>query len=89
MTTEASMVAEDLLTRTRNAVRLLTDCVEVNLQKRGGVPVLKGTRFTVAQLLAEVAAGRSVPEIAEDFNLERNLIERLLDGLALSLDGPL
>ncbi|HYV34165.1 MAG TPA: DUF433 domain-containing protein [Gemmataceae bacterium] len=88
MNAENGMVIDDLLTKTRHAMLALKDCVEVNPLKRGGAPVLVGTRFTVAQLLAELAAGRSVAEIAEDFDLALNTIERLLDGLALSLDGP-
>ena len=88
MATANSALAEELTSRTANAVLLLKDCVEVNPQKRSGVPVLKGTRFTVAQLLAEIAEGRSVAEIAEDFDVDKALIQRLLEGLALCLDGP-
>lgn len=88
MATENSVLPDELLARTHNAILLLKDCVEVNPQKRGGAPVLKGTRFSVAQLLAEIAEGRGVAEIAADFDLDLELIKKLLEGLALSFDGP-
>jgi uncharacterized protein (DUF433 family) len=87
MANENSMVADDLIMRTRHAMLALKDCVEVNTQKRLGAPILKGTRFTVSQLLAELAEGRSVVEIADDFDLSQDTIRKLLDGLALCLDG--
>lgn len=84
MATANSTLAEELAARIGNAVAALTDCVEINPQKRSGVPVLKGTRLTVAQLLAEIADGRKVAEIAEDFDVDKALIQRLLEGLAQS-----
>ncbi len=74
--------------RTKQALLQLRTCTEVNARKRGGVPVLKGTRFTLSQLLAEIAEGRSVAEIAEDFELDLAMIKQFLEGLALYLDLP-
>lgn len=71
------------------ATSVLRDCVEVDPQKRSGIPVLKGTRFTVAQLFAELADGRSVVEIAEDFELDLDNIKALLQGFATHLDRPI
>ena len=77
MATEKSpQVPEDLL------------CVEMNADKRGGVPVLRGTRFTVAQLFAELADGRSIVELAADFELEIEPIRELLQELANYFDRP-
>lgn len=80
---------EWLAERARGAAMLLRNCVEVNANKRGGVPVLKGTRFTVAQLFAEIAEGRSAGEIAEDFDLELEMIKEVLHGFSIHLDQPM
>ena len=79
---------EWLAERARYAILMLRDCTEVNPKKRGGVPVLKGTRFTLAQILAEIAEGRSIVDLAEDFELDSELIKEFLEGIAISLDRP-
>jgi uncharacterized protein (DUF433 family) len=79
---------EWLAERARCALSMLRDCTEVNPRKCGGVPVLKGTRFSLAQVLAEIAEGRSVTELAEDFDLEPALIKEFLEGMAIALDRP-
>jgi uncharacterized protein (DUF433 family) len=82
--TEAEWLAE----RTKHAILMIRDCVEVNPNKRGGVPVLKGTRFTVAQLFAELGEGRSLGEIAEDFELDPTMMKKLMESFAIQLDRP-
>ena len=72
--------------RARFALTMLRDCTEVNPEKRGGVPVLKGTRFTLAQLLAEIAEGRNVQELSEDFELDLETIKQFLEGLSICFD---
>lgn len=62
--------------------------VEITTTKRGGVPVLKGTRFTLAQLLAEISEGRSVQELAADFDLDIDIIKSYLESLAAYFDRP-
>jgi uncharacterized protein (DUF433 family) len=79
---------EWLSERARYAVLMLRDCTEVNPRKRSGIPVLKGTRFTLAQILAEIAEGRSVTELAEDFDLDLELIKGFLEGLSICFDRP-
>jgi uncharacterized protein (DUF433 family) len=79
---------EWLAERARHAASMLRNCVEMNPRKRGGIPVLKGTRFTLAQILAEIAEGRDVNELAEDFELDLELIKEFLHGLAICLDRP-
>jgi hypothetical protein len=44
--------------------RVLEGSVDVDPERRGGVPLLKGTGFTVAQALAELAEGSGVSELA-------------------------
>lgn len=67
----------------------LRDLVEVNPNKVGGVPVLKGTRFPVAQLLSQVADGDSLCDIAENFDLDCDQIRAVFHALAAQLDRPL
>jgi uncharacterized protein (DUF433 family) len=79
---------EWLAERAKSSLLVLRDCVEVSPAKRGGVPVLRGTRFTIAQVFAEVAAGRSLAEIATDFDLDVELMKKLLESLSIQLDRP-
>ena len=78
-----------LADRTRFAARELGDCVEMNPDKLGGVPVLKGSRISVAQILAEIGEGQSVEGVAADFDLDVELVKRLVSGLAVCLDRPI
>ena len=74
--------------RVQYATRELGDCVEWNVDKLGGAPVLKGTRISVAQILAELGEGQSAEEVAADFDLDVALVKRLVQGLAVCLDRP-
>jgi uncharacterized protein (DUF433 family) len=64
----------------------LRNSVEIDPNRRGGIPVLKGTRFTVGQTLAELADSAGVPEVASQFDLDEDVIRELLYGLALLAD---
>ena len=77
---------EVFLARLRSGIRMLIDVVEVDPDRLGGIPVLKGTRFSVAQVLAELAEGRSVQEVADDFDLNHEHVSNLLVGLGTILD---
>lgn len=66
----------------------LQNAVEVDPRRRGGIPVLKGTRFTVGQTLAELAESAGVPEVAERCDLDEATIRELLYGLALLVEKP-
>ena len=74
--------------RLRFAVIMLRESVTLDPEIRGGVPVLKGTRVPIAQLLAEIADDASVSEIADDLDLDVGLIVKLLEGIAIHLDRP-
>ncbi len=75
--------------RAQTSLRMLSECVEIHPAKRGAVPVLRGTRFTLAQLLAELAEGnRTLNEIAEDFDLDAATARAFLEGLSIYLDHP-
>jgi uncharacterized protein (DUF433 family) len=67
----------------------LNTLVEITPSKSGGVPVLSGTRFSVAQLLGELADGKSVAGISREFGLKRQHLAELLRGIAIQLDRPL
>ncbi len=67
----------------------LSETVEVTKKKRSGVPVLKGTRITIAQIMAEIADGRSVGQLCKSFELNRRQVEEVLHGIALCLDQPM
>lgn len=54
--------------------------------RMGSKPCVKNTRLTVAQLLAELAEGRTISEIANTFELEVELMRGVLDELALWFD---
>lgn len=68
--------------------KALENAVEVDPKRRGGIPVLKGTRFTVGQTLAELAESAGVQEVAERFDLDEETIRELLAGLALLVERP-
>lgn len=62
--------------------------IDIDPETRSGVPVLKGTRFPVSHLLAEIANDRRIGEIANDWDLDIGLIKEFIQGLAISLDRP-
>src|SRR5579864_8596252 len=66
----------------------LHQCVEVDPHRRGGVPVLKGTRVTVAEVLGELAESCGVREVAENFDLDSENLKCLLNGLSLLVNRP-
>ena len=66
----------------------LQNTVDIDPDRRGGIPVLKGTRFTVGQTLAELAESAGVPEVADRFDLDEDTIRELLFGLALLVERP-
>jgi|SRR5271166_2970459 len=68
--------------------KALQNSVEIDPKRRGGIPVLKGTRFTVGQALAELADSTGVPEVANRFDLNEETIRELLYGLALLAERP-
>lgn len=66
----------------------LSACVDIDPNIRGGVPVLKGTRFTVSEALAEIADSEAVEDISRNFDLELSSLKELLNGLSLLLNQP-
>ena len=74
--------------RLRFAATVLRESVTIDPDIRGGVPVLKGTRVPIAQIVAEICEDASLSEIAEDLDLDVGLIVKALEGMAIHLDRP-
>ncbi len=72
----------------RLATLMMKECVEIDPETRSGVPLLRGTRFPVSRILADLADGLDVKEIADDYDLDLVLIMKLLDGMAAYLGRP-
>ena len=65
----------------------LEDSVEINPNVRGGKLVLKGTRFPVSRLLSEISEGKySLREIANDYNLDFETVEKFIEALSFIYD---
>src|SRR4051812_41558651 len=77
-----------LARRWEHAVALLADCVEINQARRGGIPCLKGTGITLAQVLAQFAEGDSVDDFVEDMEIDRDALVSFLTALSIILDRP-
>lgn len=58
--------------------------VEIDRNRMGGMPCLRGTRFPAAQLLAELT--EAIEDICEDFDLDLELVTNFLDELANQFD---
>ncbi len=88
VTAPAEAAGQWMTQRAQYATRELGDRVEWNADKVGGAPVLKGTRISVAQVLAALGEGQSAAEVAADFDLDVALVKRLVPGFAVCLDRP-
>ena len=69
-------------------IATILESVEVDPQRRSGLPVLWGTGFTVSQTLAELADSTGVIEIADNFDLDPGTIRNMLNGLSLMFQRP-
>ncbi len=64
------------------------ELVVSNPQILSGVPVLRGTRFSVARVLVELSEDVSISELADDYELDLGVLRRLLQCLSMYLDRP-
>ena len=70
-------------------LNLLDAYVDAYPDKMGGVPCLRGTRFPVAQLIAElVASGDALGYLIDDFDLPRSVVCGFMQSLADGLNKP-
>jgi uncharacterized protein (DUF433 family) len=58
------------------------NAIERDPLRRGGAPVLAGTRFPVSRLLSELASGRLLAEVADDYDLDPDLARRAVEEVA-------
>ena len=71
------------------AIREMKECVSIDRERMAGIPTLKGTRMTLAQLLGQLADGMSVTTVAEEFEIDQHLIESFLNSLSTYFNRPL
>jgi uncharacterized protein (DUF433 family) len=64
---------------------LFLGLVEIDQNKLSGTPVLKGTRFPVYQLLAEMADSLFVRSLCHDFELDYKTVFSTIHAMAFSL----
>jgi uncharacterized protein (DUF433 family) len=58
--------------------------IEINPDRFSGKPVIRNTRFPIDQFIMELAEGRNVGEIAEDFDLDLDTLKSVLEEIAQS-----
>ena len=68
--------------------QLLRDAVQIDPETRSAVPCLKGTRFPIGQIVALLAEGHTIKQIAKEFDLQEHLIRNFLNGLSMMLSQP-
>lgn len=74
--------------RLTTAAHMLRSVVEIDPNRAGGVPVLIGTRFTVARIIAELADGMTVTRLSRQYDLNKDHITELLHGISILFDRP-
>lgn len=63
--------------------------VTIDVEVRGGIPVLQGTRFPVSHVIADLADGMNPAEISHEYDLPLDGIVKMLETLAQVLDNPI
>ena len=61
------------------------DTISVDDKVRSGKPVIKGTRFTVGQLFAELTETEGLKDIADRFDIREQTLKSVLMELALKV----
>ena len=86
--TTALSLRYDVVGRIIYATNILSKLIEIDPEKRGGIPVLMGSRFPISRLFAEVASGRSIVDIAEDKDLDIVEVRQIFEAFASYLGRP-
>lgn len=63
---------------------ITSNYIEVDPNRVHGIPIIKGTRFTVAQFLAELADGNSISNLAETFDFDEEILANVLQDLSVA-----
>lgn len=77
-----------LADRLRVGMRLLEDSIEFDPDKCGGIPLLRGTRVSIAQVFGEIADDVSLSELADDLDLDRVALEQVFRAFSIYLERP-
>lgn len=74
--------------RMYRAVQLLAEVIDIDPDRRGGIPVLKDTRFKASQILAQFADGDSISDLESELELDAEAVRSFLRALSVILDQP-
>ena len=64
----------------------ISEVVEMDPKFLGGIPRLRGTRYAVSQLFAELRDGSSIEEICENDDLDIEIVRKYLSGMSILYD---
>lgn len=79
---------EELTERLSVAMRLLSKSVEIDPDVRSGLPVVRGTRIAVSRIFAEIADDYRLSEIADNLDIDHDMLKDLIEGVSIRLDRP-
>lgn len=79
----------DLAKRLAYAIKLIGDSVEIDPDVRGGLPVVRGSRITVSRIFAEIADNQRLSDIADNLDIDRETLRKIVDGISIHLDRPI
>ena len=74
--------------RLATAIQLLNDSIEIDADVLSGVPVVRGTRISVARVLAEVADNPTLSAIADNLEIDVQSLKNIIEGISICLDRP-
>ncbi len=89
------ILLEDLLdevwmtNRLRLSAQQLREVVTIDPDIRGGVPVLSGTRISIAQIFIEISEGESIVEMSNEYGIGISVLKALFEGMATHFDQPM
>lgn len=86
--TATSSNGEAVAERLATAIQLLNDSIEIDADVLSGVPVVRGTRISVARVLAEVADNPTLSAIADNLEIDVQSLKNIIEGISICLDRP-
>ena len=60
-----------------HAMQFLENSIEIDPEHRGGIPVLKGTRLTASQVMAQLASEDRVQDLENNVDLDVAVLARV------------
>ena len=85
---DASLLGDDewLQFRLATSKSMLKECIAVDPDIRGGVPVLRGTRISISQIFAEISGYPCIVEFAVEYDIDADIVRKLFEGMAIQFD---